>query len=493
MASDSPTVTYGISCEKPSAGPCGVVLFGASGDLSRRKVLPALFRLFRDRSVPDRFFVLGFGRTPLSDTAFRDLVASLLPDNDLKPDFLRRCHYLTGSYTDPASFRNLAARLEELHRSFATEGNTVFHLAVPPDLFGPIGRLLGHAGLGSRSSQGPYRRVMVEKPFGKDLASCRRLNAILLRSFRDSDIYRIDHYLGKHTVQNLLVFRFANRLFEPVWNRRYIDRILIDFAETDGVSGRAGFFDTTGLVRDVLQNHLLQLLALVTMDPPASFQPEPIRDSQARFFKSLRLRSLLRGQYTAGTSHDGHPLPAYTQEQGIPPDSTTETWFRAVLTSHSRRWRGVPFILTGGKRLHRKETSITVVFNKPPYCMLCKSSEHPAPNTIRFLIQPQQKVILTFQAKIPGSRMCFTPMDMEFDYERLLGHPTTGDYEHLILDCMNGDQTLFWRKDGVEATWRLLDGDIRSFDHLSLDRRRTLLHTYPAGSEGPRLPPELWP
>jgi glucose-6-phosphate 1-dehydrogenase len=468
-----------------------VVLFGASGHLARNKVLPALFHIFRDASVPDSFFVLGFGRTPLSDTAFCGQIRTALgaeAGSDAAREFLARCGYCTGSYHDPASFKELGSRLAQMHSRWATGGRTLFHLAVPPDLFGPIATNLGKAGLASAPKSAPFRRLMVEKPFGRDLASAKRLNAELLRHFRDEDIFRIDHYLGKNTVQNILVFRFANAVFEPVWNRRYIDHVQLSFSETEGVEFRPGFFDSTGLIRDVLQNHMLQLLCLVAMEPPDSFDPERIRDRKFQLLRSLRIRDpaadILRGRYSAG-SLDGHALQPYLEEPGVRPDSTAETWFAAKVYSDNPRWRGVPFFLRGGKRLDRREASISVVFKRPSYCMLCRSDESPAPNTLSFLIQPEQAVSLSFQAKVPGSKMCFAPLKMEFDYDRAFGaHPRT-DYETLLLDGMNGDQSLFWRKDGVEAAWRLLESSLALWDSLPADSRHSALLTYPAGSIGP--------
>ena len=497
----TPAIPVQGLCEIARAGPCGMVIFGASGDLTYTKLLPSLFRLYTTGSVPENFFVLGTARTNMDDAVFREKVRKAVLEackdaEDLR-DFCSRCYYAVIDYDDDAGYLRLAARCAELANRYATGNNVVYNLAVPPDLYGMITEKLSCSGLMRRnlpaaSAAGrPFGRIMVEKPFGRDTKTAQALNTHMLHYCDEEQIYRIDHFLGKNTVQNILVFRFANAMFEPLWNNRYIDCVQITVAEDKGIEHRAGYFERAGLIRDMLQNHMLQLLAITAMEKPASFDASAVSDEKVKVIKALQPfdlgamdQSIVRGQYTRGT-FNGNDVAAYREEQGVDRKSCVETFFAAKLFIENERWQGVPFYLRAGKRLNKKMAKITVVFKPAPDCLFCTLGIDHKPNVLTFDIQPEQGVALNFMVKVPGGRMCLSPLDMVFNYKDIFGTDMGGDYETVLLDCMLGDHTLFWRKDGIEESWRLLTPVLEAWDNCSATRKNAQLYFYSAGSWGP--------
>ncbi len=492
--------TNGGSCEIVTGGPCGYVVFGASGDLTHRKLMPAVFSLFRAKKIPEQFFVVGFARSVMADSEFRLRVIDSLRQayGDISKteieNFVMRCFYVAGGYDQDDGYRKLNEKIEELGRRFGTEGNLVFHIATPPSLYATIVSFLGKNGVVTRhQNEKPFHRVIVEKPFGQDLQSAVNLNKDLLEHLADEQIYRIDHYLGKETVQNILMFRFANQIFEPAWNRQYIDHVQITVAEQLGVEHRAGYFEKAGLLRDMLQNHMLQLAALVGMEPPVDSSAESVRDEKVKFMKSIRPfdienleAQLIRAQYCEGEA-SGKKLAAYREEKGVSATSCTETYFAMKLFVDNWRWKDVPFYLQAGKRLPTKLTRISVIFKKVPHSMFTGHSKDldPVPNILVFEIQPRQGTSLLLQAKVPGGKMCLASLKMELDYRDVFGTKMDEDYSTLILDCMLGDQTLYWRKDGVETSWRLLSPVLKLWQAECRQAKESSLKKYAAGSWGP--------
>lgn len=487
-------------CEPKAGVPCGYVIFGASGDLTLRKLLPAVFSLFRAQKVQDRFFVVGFARSLMTDNEFRTKVMESIrhaygeiPQSELD-DFAMRCFYVAGAYDQDDGYIKLHKKIAELDKKFATDGNLVFHIATPPSLYAIIVSFLGKNGLVTRhQNEQPFHRVIVEKPFGHDLESAVNLNKELLEHLADEQIYRIDHYLGKETVQNILMFRFANQIFEPTWNRNYIDHVQITVAEQLGVEHRAGYFEEAGLLRDMFQNHMLQLAALVGMEPPVDASAESVRDEIVKFMKSIRQfdlekleTQLIKGQYDEGEVA-GKKLLAYREEKGVASKSCTETYFAMKLFVDNWRWKDVPFYLQAGKRLEQKLTRIAVIFKKVPHSMFTGNLKDldPDPNVLVFEIQPRQGTSLVFQAKVPGAKMCLAPLKMEMDYRDVFGTKMDGDYANLILDCMLGDQTLYWRKDGVETSWKLLNPVLKKWQAECRQAQDRALERYAAGGWGP--------
>jgi glucose-6-phosphate 1-dehydrogenase len=488
-----PTLTMQqILCVEAAAGPCAVVVFGASGDLAHRKLLPGIFELFRRSLLSDRFYVLGAGRTAISDGQFRQNVCSVLttaanpPSKEQIDAFAARLYYISGDYGDSAFYNHIKARLVELDAAHGIDLCRIFYLAVPPPLYTSVAKGLGQAGLAGRvPNSRRASRLVVEKPFGRDLRSAAELNDVLTRYFDESQVYRIDHYLGKETVQNILVFRFANTIFEPVWNRNYIDSVQITIAETIGVEHRAGYYDKSGALRDIFQNHMLQMLALVAMEPPTSFDADRLHDEKVKLLRSVRpfamdkLESfIVRGQYGPGKM-DATVVPGYRQEPDVAPDSTTETFVAAKVFIDNWRWKGVPFYLRTGKRLKKKTTEIVVTFRRIPHSMFYGSGlEDIPPNILVLQIQPKEGISLSFQAKRPGSKICIDTLNMSFSYGAVFGVEMPDPYQRLLLDCMLGDQTLFTRYDAVQVAWQLLGPVLDAWE-----KGDSAPVIYPAGSE----------
>jgi len=469
--------------------PCAMVIFGASGDLTKRKLFPAIYSLAYRQLLPEKFGIVGVARTEETDDEFRERMKAAVQEfgrdefrDDVWQWLAEGMHYVSGEEADPVLER-VAGLLTELDRERGTAGNRVYYLAVPPDAFVPIVQAVGKR----RSTEG-WTRLIVEKPFGHDLESAQKLNALLQQDFEESEIYRIDHYLGKETVQNLLALRFANALFEPVWNRNYVDSVQITAAEDIGIEGRAGYYEGAGALRDLVQNHMLRLLALLTIEPPASFEANRLRDEKVKVLEAIvppRVRDVrsmaLRAQYGPGVV-GGERVPGYRQEEGVAPDSRTETYAALRLEVSNWRWAGVPFYLRTGKRLSRKVTDIAVTLKPVPHLALQTSgSVGVQPNEIILTVQPDEGVSVSLGAKIPGSRMRIRPVIMEFRYGTSFMSESPEAYERLILDAMRGDATLFTRNDEIEALWGIIDPILTAWQ----EDRNSPIREYPAGSAGP--------
>jgi glucose-6-phosphate 1-dehydrogenase len=451
----------------PRAGdPCAIVIFGASGDLTKRKLIPALYNLTSYALLPDKFTIIGVARQDWSDEAFRDQLGKDLARLGTQPVdpkvwnyFRRRMSFCSGDFSDDKTYECLKGSLERSEKEFGTGGNVLFYFSIQPDLFALVARKLAEHGL-TKQENGRWRRVIIEKPFGHDLPSARELNRQLTSVLGENQIYRIDHYLGKETAQNLLVFRLGNAVFEPIWNRRYIDHVQLTVAESLGVENRGAFYERAGAFRDVMQNHMFMLLALIAMEPPTSLQGEAVRNEKVKVLDAIRksseeqvLRTTVRGQYGPGVI-DGKPVPGYRQEPNVDPHSLTETYAAVKLMIDNWRWAGVPFYLRTGKRLAKRTTKIVVRFKTPPLALFGGVESDPiAPNYLVFHIQPDEGITFQVRAKVPGPTIATKAVHMDFDYSQFGGQvPTTG-YEKLLYDCMVGDATLFHRTDMVEAAW----------------------------------------
>jgi len=484
-------------CEVPSQ-PCAIVMFGASGDLAQRKLLPALYDLAFHACLAPRFRLVGFARTKMDDAEFRrksdeSLSKVKAPGAGDKrwADFLEHLHYFAGDYNDPEAFQRLAKRLDELDSEGQLGGNRLFYLATPPEIYLEIIEQLGKAGLNRPKSGQSWTRVIIEKPFGRDQASARALNEKVLSVFDESQVYRIDHYLGKETVQNLLVFRFGNGIFEPLWNRNYIDHVQITAAEALGVERRAAFYENTGALRDMIQSHVLQLTSLVAMESPANFDATSVRNEKIKVLQSIRTftpdsiwKNVVRGQYGPGQV-DGQAVPGYRQEPGVKPDSAAETFVAMKLLVDNWRWSGVPFYLRTGKRLKKAMTEVVIEFKPAPHRVF--HGEKPELNCIVLNIQPDEGISLSFGAKAPGGQMHISPVTMDFQYRTTFGGVPRDAYSTLINDCIRGDATLFDRADSVEAAWALVDPISQAWESASPPP----FPNYPSGSEGPRASDDL--
>ena len=452
-----------------SGDPCVMVIFGAAGDLTRRKLIPSLYNLAKYNLLSREFAVIGIARNPMSTDEFRTKLVQDLKefaqepvDTDLQEWFERRVFYITGEFGDARTYQQLKDLLQNVDKDYATHGNCFYYLATAPDFFAPIVEQLASTGLVTEEHQ-QWRRVIVEKPFGRDLESARALNQQLLKVVTEHQIYRIDHYLGKETVQNILAFRFANGIFEPIWNRRYIDHIQISVAETVGVEKRGGYYDKAGALRDMVPNHIMQLISLTAMEPPISFQADAVRDEQAKILHAVQslssedvLTRTVRGQYGEGEVA-GDRVPPYRSEPGVPRDSRTETFVAVKLQVDNWRWAGVPFYLRTGKRMASRSTYIVIQFRRAPFVLFRDTEvDKLMPNQLVLHIQPEEGIALRFAAKTPGPAMRLGTVDMDFEYADYFGkQPSTG-YERLLHDCMVGDATLFQRADMVEAGWSVV-------------------------------------
>jgi glucose-6-phosphate 1-dehydrogenase len=475
--------------------PCSFVIFGVTGDLTHRLVIPSLYNLAAAGLLPDRFCVVGVARNGMSNEELRDSLMQGLrqfatrPVDDAIANRLLQCvTSIEADPGDPASFDAMRAQLEELELARKTGGNRLFYLATPPNAFAPISRELGRTGLLREEENGPWRRLVVEKPFGTDLASAKTLNAELLKIVDEHQIYRIDHYLGKETVQNILVLRFANGMFEPIWNRNHIDHIQITVDEKLGVGHRGSFYDATGALRDMVPNHLFQLLSLVGMEPPIRFDANSVRTEKADVLAAIQtqseeeaLRNSVRGQYLGGVI-DGVEIPDYRKTEDVNPDSTTETYVGLKLTIDNWRWAGVPFYLRTGKALGLKRTEVAIKFKEAPFSMFsCTAADKLAENYLVIGVEPTEGIALQFNTKVPGPSIHINGVEMKFRYKDYFkAEPSTG-YETLIYDCMIGDNILFQRADSVEAGWQAVQPFLDAWKKAGARG----LEFYKAGSEGP--------
>src|ERR1051326_1543652 len=453
----------------PVTEPCTVVLFGASGDLAKRKVLPAMYDLAVHNSLGTRYGVVGFARTSMSDDSFRvssgEAARSISEVGPIDPgkwsEFASNLYYQPGDYSNADDFSKLAKRLDELSAQKDLHGNRLFYLSTPPEVYPHIVEQLGRAGLAKPSSPDSWVRIIIEKPFGRDLASAKELNHIVLNVFEEQQVYRIDHYLGKDTVQNLLVLRFSNGIFEPLWNRNYVDHVQITAAETLGVERRGGFYESAGALRDMIQSHVLQLTSLVAVEPPARFDATAVRNEKLKVLQSVRpfdlgmvAQSVVRGQYAGGTVGE-KPVVGYREEQNVSAQSRTETFVAAKLLIDNWRWANVPFYLRTGKRLAKRTTEIVIQFKRAPHVVF-RGREAEA-NRLILNIQPDEGISVSFGAKRPGTEMSIGNVTMNFSYREGFGDSSRSAYATLVNDCLRGDATLFDRGDSVEAAWALVD------------------------------------
>jgi glucose-6-phosphate 1-dehydrogenase len=482
------------------ADPCVMVIFGATGDLTRRKLIPALYNLASQQLLSREFAVIGIGRTPMSDEEARKKLTEEFTkfatgpvDPDLWEWFMKRVHHVSGNFDDPATYERLKEELAKVEADHGTHGNVFFYLATAPNYFCGIVEKLAQVGL-MKEEGGRWRRVIIEKPFGHDLESARLLNQNLLKFADERQIYRIDHYLGKETVQNILAFRFANGIFEPIWNRRYIDNMQITVAETVGVEGRGDYYDKAGALRDMVPNHIMQLISLSTMEPPISFDANAVRDEQAKILHAIQpftsedvLSKTVRGQYGEGVVN-AQRVPAYRAEESVPPDSKTETYVAMKLLIDNWRWAGVPIYLRVGKRLASRSTQVVIEFRRAPFVLFRETQvEDLMPNQLIMHIQPEEGISLRFAAKTPGPAMHLGEVDMDFKYADYFGETMSTGYERLLHDCMIGDATLFQRADMVEAGWAIVAPVLDVWKALPPRN----FPNYPAGSWGPKDADEL--
>src|SRR6201993_5260697 len=480
--------------------PCSVVIFGATGDLTHRKLLPALYNLAADGELPPAVTVIGFARRPKSDDDFRKEMEDAVKKfsrqtvrDEIWNNFAQSIFYHQSDFSDESGFKTLGERLDKIDHERGTRGNRLFYFAVAPEQFEPILKHLKTVGL-NKAREGSWARVIIEKPFGTDLASARELNRVVSNAFAENQTYRIDHFLGKETAQNILVLRFANAIFEPIWNARYIDHVQITAAETLGVEGRAGYYETAGALRDMVQNHLLQLLCLVAMEAPTDLSADSIRDEKVKVVRSLRryradeiVKLVVRGQYTRGAIN-GESVPGYREEEKVDPKSETETYVALRLHIDDWRWSEVPIYLRVGKRLPKSATEISVHFKKAPMVLFNRDSTEHDQNVLVIRIQPDEGISLRMMAKIPGTSLRIEPVKMDFHYGTSFGKASPEAYERLLLDAMSGDAPLFARRDEVEEAWRFID-HIEEAWHAKKDTPE--LYFYPAGSWGPEAADDL--
>ncbi len=474
--------------------PCTVILFGASGDLAKRKVIPALYDLAVHGALGPRYSVVGFARTAMTDEVFRatseEAAKNISEVGPIDPktwsEFASRLHYCSGDYGDQESYGCLAKRIAEIEAANKLGGNRLFYLSTPPEVYPAIIEQLGRTGLSRSSIQNAWVRIIIEKPFGRDLPSAKELNKIVLNAFEEQQVYRIDHYLGKDTVQNLLVLRFGNGIFEPLWNRNYVDQVQITAGETLGVERRGGFYERAGALRDMIQSHVLQLTSLVAVEPPATFDATAVRNEKLKVLQSIRpfdlgmvAQSVVRGQYAPGQI-DGKQVPGYREEPGVDAKSRTETFVAMRVLIDNWRWAGVPFYLRTGKRLAKRSTEIVIQFKRAPHIVF--RGKEVEPNRLALNIQPEEGISVSFGAKRPGTEMRIGNVTMNFNYHEGFGEPTRSAYATLLSDCVRGDATLFDRGDSVEAAWSLIDPILDVWTAA----KSAAVPQYTAGSWGPR-------
>jgi glucose-6-phosphate 1-dehydrogenase len=476
---------------------CATVIFGANGDLTKRKLMPALYRLAYERRLPAGFAVLGLSRSPMSDDEFRGrLCASVKEfledspfDEDVWHSFAQGLFYMAGDIYDPALYQMLDARLKQIEQTRHTGGNVLFYLSTQPSQYIPIARGLGAAQVAKGSG---WNRIVVEKPFGHDLASAQELSDELHKVFHESEVYRIDHYLGKETVQNILAFRFGNGIFEPLWNRRYVNHVQITAAESIGVENRGAYYQEAGALRDMIQNHLMQVMATVAMEPSATFRPDSVRDERSKLLRSIRvlkpdevLQNTVSGQYGPARI-GGEDVPGFRQEPGVKPEAPTDTYAAITFFVDNWRWAGVPFYLRSGKRLPKRVTEIAIQFNAAPLAIFNDGAGVTVPNLLILRIQPEEGISLKFLSKRPGTGMTLRPVSMDFNYGSSFGERSPTAYETLLLDAIIGDATLYTRQDMVEASWAVVDAIQKVWDRTKFD-----FPNYAAGSWGPKAADDM--
>jgi glucose-6-phosphate 1-dehydrogenase len=472
--------------------PFALVIFGASGDLTHRKLIPALWTLFAARTLPEPFAIVCTARTPMTDEVFRDKLRGGVqqfarvkpPTEQVWQRFAANVSYVPGDPTHPELYAAVRERLEAVERARGGPANRLYYLSTPPSLYDDIVTHLGKADLAR--ADGGWTRIVIEKPFGHDLRSAQELNRLVTRVFRETQVYRIDHYLGKETVQNVLALRFANGIFEPLWNRNHVAEVQCTVAETVGVEGRGGYYEESGALRDMIQNHLLQIVCLVAMEPPVTFEADAVRDEKSKVMQAVRpidpddvAASALRAQYAAGFV-DNRQVPAYREEKGVKPDSTTETYAALRLFIDNWRWARVPFYLQTGKRLARRVSEIVIRFHRTPHMIFRRGDVNVDPNRLVIRIQPDEGISLVVEAKEPGPDLKISPVRLDFKYHEVFGGEPPEAYERLLLDALNGDPTLYARGDWIEQAWQLTQPVL---DHWA--ETASPLPSYEAGSWGP--------
>jgi glucose-6-phosphate 1-dehydrogenase len=498
ITNDNP-LRQGIRLER-TAEPCAVIIFGASGDLTKRKLVPALYRLTQQRLLPAEFAILGFARSPMSDDEFRakmkDAVATYgeakSVDESVWQSFAQGIYYVSGDINDPTCYQKMSERLDQIDAERGTAGNRVFYLSTSPNLYSEAIEQLGGANL-SRPKADSWVRTIIEKPFGHDLTSAKQLNEDVARVFNEEQVYRIDHYLGKETVQNLLVFRFANGIFEPIWNRNYVDHVQITNAEAIGVEGRGGYYDTSGVLRDMIQNHVFQVLSLVAMEPPANLSANAVRDEKIKAMCAVRPmprdhidEAVVRGQYGPG-SVAGKEVPGYRQEKDVSPESKTETYAAVKLYFDNWRWADVPFYIRSGKRMPKRVTEIAIQFKQAPLQLFSNIPDQQfEPNVLIVRIQPDEGITLRIGAKIPGQVTRIRWVNMDFRYGASFGVSSPEAYERLLLDCILGDSTLYARRDMTERGWEIVQPILDAWQESKAN-----FPNYESGSWGPAEADEM--
>ncbi len=488
----------GVRLER-AADPCTVIIFGASGDLTKRKLVPALYRLTQQRLLPAEFAIVGFARSPMSNDEFRDKMKDAIVtyseakrvDEQVWESFAKGVFYIAGDVNNAASYQEISTLVDQIDRERGTAGNRVFYLSTSPSLYAEAVQQLGAAGLARPEGKG-WTRIIIEKPFGHDLASAKALNAEVAKVFDEEQVYRIDHYLGKETVQNLMVFRFANGIFEPIWNRRYVDHVQITNAEAIGVEGRGGYYDTAGVLRDMIQNHVFQVTSLIAMEPPISLSANAVRDEKIKAMQAVRAipsgqvnEFAVHGQYTTGAVA-GKPVTGYREEKDVRPNSQTDTFAAVKLYFDNWRWADVPFYLRSGKRLPKRVTEIAIQFRKAPLQLFKSAEQEIEPNVLVIRVQPDEGITLRIGAKVPGQVTRIRWVNMDFRYGASFGVASPEAYERLLLDCILGDSTLYARRDMTERGWEIVMPILDAWQNS-----REEIPKYEAGTWGPPEADEL--